>query len=107
MDNASKSQTLFPISIDYFPSFLKLTDISFTPSNNELVINIESKYDTVPSDGNNAPQSSNFSVNIPNEFLDEITNVTTSIDDQKVCQSEIIQQSIHNQTSSNETSPVM
>ena len=71
------------------------------------MINVERKTEGLSKEGNSTSMNSNLTANIPYEILDKISDVTTSVDDQKASCPQITQFSIHDQRTSNSTNLFM
>jgi len=102
-----KSQSLFPIQIDYSSSISELNGLIFIPSNNELRVDLKNdahRNDTVDTNDNNSKiLNAHLTIKIPNKLLDEIISVKAKIDGLNRTQSEIMEFGIHKLLNSNDT----
>jgi glucose/arabinose dehydrogenase len=106
VNTTNKTQTLFPIEISYLPSMVNVTQLSFSPSESVLRLNIDSINKTylIERKSVDAKKSmANLTITVPKALLDKIDNVTGTFNNTNGIQSEITDYNIKNYSNNNET----
>ena len=106
VNTTNKTQTLFPIEMSYLPSMVNVTQLSFSPSESVLRLNIDSINKTylIERKSVDAKKSmANLTITVPKALLDKIDNVTSTFNNTNGIQSEITDYNIKNYSNNNET----